>query len=375
MAIPHKIMMIFGTRPGAIKMAPIITAMRSMPDQFDPIVVVTAQHRRLLDQVLNFFAIEPDFDLNTMQPRESLSERTSKMLHHLDNVINAAQPDMILVVGDASTTLAAGLAGFYHKIPIGHVEAGLRTYDKYEPFPEEINRELTDVLSDLYFAPTTLSRDNLLAENHPTDNIFVTGNTSIDALKYTVRSDYHHPTLDKIPANHRILLLTMQRRENLGTPMRRVFHAVRDVVETNPDVELIYPVHPNPDVVAMANDLLGNRDRIHLVDPLDVLDFHNFAARSTLILTDSGGVQEEAPALDKPVLVLRTKTERPEGVTAGTVRLVGTFPEEIQRAAFELLHDNREYKKMAHAPNPFGDGHAATRILQVIQDYFDQAEQ
>lgn len=280
-----------------------------------------------------------------MQPRDSLSERTSKMLHHLDNVINAAQPDMILVVGDASTTLAAGLAAFYHKIPVGHVEAGLRTYDKYAPFPEEMNRHLTDVLSDLYFAPTTLSRDNLIAENHSVDNVFITGNTSIDALKYTVRADYHHPTLDAIPANHRILLMTMQRRENLGTPMKRVFHAIRDVVETNPDVELIYPVHPNPDVMAIADDLLGGRERIHLVEPLDLLDFHNFAARSYLILTDSGGIQEEAPALDKPVLVLRTKTERPEGVTAGTVRLVGTFPEEIQRAAFELLHDSKEYKK------------------------------
>lgn len=374
MSVPRKIMTIFGTRPGAIKMAPIITAMRSMPDQFEPVVVVTAQHRQLLDQVLNFFAIEPDFDLNTMQPRDSLSERTSKMLHHLDNVINAAQPDMILVVGDASTTLAAGLAAFYHKIPVGHVEAGLRTYDKYAPFPEEMNRHLTDVLSDLYFAPTTLSRDNLIAENHSVDNVFITGNTSIDALKYTVRADYHHPTLDAIPANHRILLMTMQRRENLGTPMKRVFHAIRDVVETNPDVELIYPVHPNPDVMAIADDLLGGRERIHLVEPLDLLDFHNFAARSYLILTDSGGIQEEAPALDKPVLVLRTKTERPEGVTAGTVRLVGTFPEEIQRAAFELLHDSKEYKKMAHAPNPFGDGNAATRILKVIKDYFDNEQ-
>lgn len=370
--MPHKIMTIFGTRPGAIKMAPIIKAMRKQPDQFEPTVVVTAQHRKLLDQVLNYFKIDPDFDLNIMQPHQSLTDRMSQLLHHLDNVVNAAQPEMILVIGDAATTLAASLTAYYHKIPIGHVEAGLRTYDKYAPFPEEGTRQMTDVLSDLYFAPTRLSKNNLLAENRPESRIFVTGNTSVDALQDTVQRDYHHPVLDEIDPYHKIILLTMQRRENLGKPLERVFHAVRDIVETNPNVELVYPVHPNPDIEQLAHDLLDNRERIHLVEPLDVLDFHNFAARSYFIMTDSGGVQEEAPSLNKPVLVLRNETERPEGLSAGTIKLVGTYPEKIQQAAFELLNEPREYKKMAHADNPFGDGHAAERILEIVLEYLEK---
>lgn len=369
--MPHKIMTIFGTRPGAIKMAPIIKAMRQRSDEFEPVVVITAQHRKLLDQVMNYFEIESDFDLNIMQPHQSLSERMSLMMHNLDNVLNAAQPELILAVGDAATTLAATLCAYYHKIPIAHVEAGLRTYDKYAPYPEEGTRQMIDAISDIYFAPTKLSRHNLIAENRRPESIYVTGNTSIDTLHYTVQESYHHPVLDEISADHKMILLTMQRRENMGTPMEKVFHAVRDIVETNQDVELVYPVHPNPDVQQMAEELLGDRERIHLVDPLDVLDFQNFEARSYFIMTDSGGVQEEAPALDKPVLVLRDKTERPEGLTAGTIKLVGTSPERIQQAAFELLHDNREYKKMAHADNPFGDGHAATRILDVVKEYLD----
>lgn len=364
-------MLIFGTRPGAIKMAPVVKAMQAQPDRFEPIVVVTAQHRKLMDQVLSIFDIHPDFDLNLMVPHESQAERTSKMLHHLENIVNAAQPEMILTIGDSTTTLVASLCAFYHQIPIGHVEAGLRTHDKYAPFPEEMHRQLADVLSDLYFAPTEQSKQNLLMENKSTDSIFVTGNTSVDALNYTITDDYQHPVLRLIPDNHRVILVTVQRRENMGEPIRRVLHALRDVVETNLDVELVYPVHPNPEVENLAESILGGRDRIHLVEPMDVYDFHNFAARSFLIVTDSGGIQEEAPSMNVPVLLLRDETERPEGIAAGTVKIVGTTIEGIQQGIFQMLHDKKEYRKMAHAKNPFGDGHATERILKVLDEYLD----
>ncbi|WP_442761039.1 non-hydrolyzing UDP-N-acetylglucosamine 2-epimerase [Paucilactobacillus nenjiangensis] len=364
-------MLIFGTRPGAIKMAPVVKAMQAQPDRFEPIVVVTAQHRKLLDQVLSIFDIHPDFDLNLMVPHESQAERTSKMLHHLENIVNAAQPEMILTIGDSTTTLVASLCAFYHQIPIGHVEAGLRTHDKYAPLPKEMHRQLAAVLCPLYFAHTEQNKQNLLMENKSTDSIFVTGNTSVDALNYTITDDYQHPVLRLIPDNHRVILVTVQRRENMGEPIRRVLHALRDVVETNLDVELVYPVHPNPEVENLAESILGGRDRIHLVEPMDVYDFHNFAARSFLIVTDSGGIQEEAPSMNVPVLLLRDETERPEGIAAGTVKIVGTTIEGIQQGIFQMLHDKKEYRKMAHAKNPFGDGHATERILKVLDEYLD----
>ena len=360
-----KVMSIFGTRPEAIKMAPVVKAM-AHDEHFAPITVVTGQHREMLDQVLKIFKIKPDYDLNIMQKDQTLSSITSKVLLGMDKILQEDRPDLILVHGDTTTTFSAGLSAFYHQIPVGHVEAGLRTWNKYSPFPEELNRQMTDVLTDLYFAPTTTSRDNLLRENHPENQIFVTGNTAIDALKDTVSENYHNEILEEISEDHRIILVTMHRRENQGAPMQRVFKAIRQVVDETPDVEVIFPVHLNPKVQQMAEAELGNDPRIKLVAPLDVLDFHNIAARSYLIMTDSGGVQEEAPSLGKPVLVLRDTTERPEGVAAGTLKLVGTDPQAVKKQMNVLLNDPAKYAEMAQAQNPYGDGHAAARILDAI---------
>lgn len=363
-----KVMSIFGTRPEAIKMAPVVKAMQN-DERFEPITVVTGQHREMLDQVLQIFKIVPDHDLNIMQKDQTLSSITSKVLSGMDHILNEQQPDLILVHGDTTTTFSAGLSAFYHQIPVGHVEAGLRTWNKYSPFPEEMNRQMTDVLTDLYFAPTTTSRANLLQEHHPEKQIFVTGNTAIDALHDTVQKDYQNAVLDEIGSDKRIILVTMHRRENQGAPMQRVFKAIRQVVDETPDVEVIFPVHLNPIVQQMAEAELGNDSRIKLIDPLDVLDFHNIAARSYLIMTDSGGVQEEAPSLGKPVLVLRDTTERPEGVDAGTLKLVGTDPVEVKKQMITLLNDATAYEKMAHAKNPYGDGTASIQILNAIANW------
>ncbi|WP_267666657.1 non-hydrolyzing UDP-N-acetylglucosamine 2-epimerase [Levilactobacillus brevis] len=368
---PIKVMTVFGTRPEAIKMAPIILAMQQRPNEFTPITVVTAQHREMLDQVLNIFHIQPDYDLNIMRPKQTLSGITTRVLTQLDEVLDDAQPDIVLVHGDTTTTFAASVSAFYHQTKLGHVEAGLRTWNKYSPYPEEMNRQLTDILSDLYFAPTTLSRDNLLKQAHPANQIYVTGNTAIDALKQTVSEQYHHHVLDQVQAAHRLILLTMHRRENQGAPMHAVFKAVRQVVEAHDDVEVIYPVHLSPAVQAVAHEELDGMARIHLIDPLDLVDFHNLAARSYFIMTDSGGVQEEAPSLNKPVLVLRDTTERPEGVTNGTLKLVGTDPLRVTTAMESLLTDENAYQRMAQAKNPYGDGRASERILAAIQATFD----
>ncbi|MFD1393167.1 non-hydrolyzing UDP-N-acetylglucosamine 2-epimerase [Lacticaseibacillus jixianensis] len=359
-------MTVFGTRPEAIKMAPVVKALKSQTEEFEEVTVVTAQHRQMLDQVLNIFHITPDYDLNVMKQRQTLDELTSNVVLHLGNIMDQEKPDIVLVHGDTTTTFAASLSAFYHQTMIGHVEAGLRTWNKYSPFPEEMNRQMTDVLSDLYFAPTSKSEDNLLMEHHPRENIFVTGNTAIDALKETVHDNYHHAVMDLIDKNRRVILVTMHRRENQGEPMRRVFRVMREIVEEYTDVEIIYPVHLNPVVQEIAKDILGNHPRIHLIDPVDVVDFHNLAARSYFIMTDSGGVQEEAPSLGKPVLVLRDTTERPEGVAAGTLKLVGTNPEAVKEWMNKLLSDKSTYDEMANAKNPYGDGNASRRILQAI---------
>ena len=369
-----KIMLLFGTRAEAMKLAPIIEQMKQDPATWQPSIVVAAQERRsLLQQTMQFLNLKSDFDLDTSEiSHVNAAEKLSQLLHNFNNVINASQPDMMLVVGDAATSLAASLVSFYHRLPLGHVEAGLRTYDKFSPFPDEMHRRLTDDLADLYFAPTTGARDNLLSEHHPAEQIYVTGNTSIDAVRERLTDDFHNDVLDQIPADHRLIILTMQRPESIGAPMERVFHTMKDVVETNDDVEVIYPVYPDSEVISMADEVLGKQDRIHLVEPLNHSDFLNLAARSDFLITDSGSIQEEAPALHKPVLLLREKTERQEAVEEGSVKIVGTNPTSIQQAVFELLHQPKVYRKMAEAPNPFGDGHASEKILQIIQDYLTQ---
>ena len=367
-----KVMTVFGTRPEAIKMAPLVLELKKRHTEFEAVTVVTAQHRQMLDQVLEIFKIKPDYDLDVMKQRQTLSEITSNVLMNLDHVIATEKPDIVLVHGDTTTTFAASISAFYNQTAIGHVEAGLRTWDKYSPFPEEMNRQLTDVLSDIYFAPTSQSKANLLQENHPAKAVFITGNTAIDALKQTVQSDYNHDILNVVDEDKRMILVTMHRRENQGEPMKRVFKVMRQVVESYQDVEIIYPVHLNPVVQEAAQSILGNHPRIHLIDPLDVVDFHNLAARSYFIMSDSGGVQEEAPSLGKPVLVLRDTTERPEGVTAGTLKLVGTQPEAVHDAMVELLDDQAVYDAMAQAKNPYGDGFASKRILDAITYHFGQ---
>lgn len=361
-----KVMTVFGTRPEAIKMAPVVLSLKNRSDEFEEVTVVTGQHREMLDQVLSIFHIEPSYDLNIMKSRQTLADITSNVILKLGQIIAKEKPDIVLVHGDTTTTFAASISAFYQQTKLGHVEAGLRTWNKYSPYPEEMNRQLTEVLSDLYFAPTNQSQANLLKENHPESQIFVTGNTAIDALDQTVRDDYHHEVLDMIDPNKKMILVTMHRRENQGDPMRRVFKVMREVVESHPDIEIIYPVHLNPVVQEAADAILGHHKRIHLIDPLNVVDFHNLAARSYFIMTDSGGVQEEAPSLGKPVLVLRDTTERPEGVEAGTLKLVGTDPNTVKTAMLQLLDDPTEYRRMAEAKNPYGDGHASRRILDAI---------
>lgn len=369
-----KVMTVFGTRPEAIKMAPLVLALQT-DERFEAVTTVTAQHREMLDQVLEIFKIVPDYDLNIMHKEQTLTEITANVLTKLDQVIKTVKPDIILVHGDTTTTFAASVAAFYNQVAIGHVEAGLRTWNKYSPFPEEMNRQMTDDLADLYFAPTEESKANLLKENQAAAKIFVTGNTAIDALKQTVSSDYQHELLAKLDPGHKLILVTMHRRENQGQPMARVFRTLLEVVEQRPEVEVIYPVHLSPKVQKLAHEILGNHERIHLIAPLDVVDFHNLAAKSYFIMTDSGGVQEEAPSLGKPVLVLRDTTERPEGVSAGTLKLVGTEPAKVKAAMLELLDDPNVYQQMAQAQNPYGDGQASQRILAAIAYHFGLSEQ
>ena len=369
-----KVMTVFGTRPEAIKMAPLVLALQA-DERFEAVTTVTAQHREMLDQVLEIFKIVPDYDLNIMHKEQTLTEITANVLTKLDQVIKAVKPDIILVHGDTTTTFAASVAAFYNQVAIGHVEAGLRTWNKYSPFPEEMNRQMTDDLADLYFAPTEESKANLLKENQAAAKIFVTGNTAIDALKQTVSSDYQHELLAKLDPGHKLILVTMHRRENQGQPMARVFRTLLEVVEQRPEVEVIYPVHLSPKVQKLAHEILGKHERIHLIAPLDVVDFHNLAAKSYFIMTDSGGVQEEAPSLGKPVLVLRDTTERPEGVSAGTLKLVGTEPAKVKAAMLELLDDPNVYQQMAQSQNPYGDGQASQRILAAIAYHFGLSEQ
>ncbi|MDK2821272.1 MAG: hypothetical protein PWP31_1237 [Clostridia bacterium] len=368
-----KILTVFGTRPEAIKMAPVVKELRRYPEEFNCQVAVTAQHREMLDQVLKLFKIEPDYDLNIMQPGQKLEDITTRALNGLSEVFRLSKPDMVLVHGDTTTTFVAALAAFYQQIPIGHVEAGLRTGDRYAPFPEEINRRLAGVLADLHFAPTNTARSNLLKEAIPEKNIYVTGNTVIDALKATVKDDYNFkiPELKGVDfAKQRIILVTAHRRENWGEPLEEIFTALRDLVEIYPDVSVVFPVHYNPKIRQLAADILGKMDRVFLIDPLDYQPFVNLMARSYIVMTDSGGLQEEAPSLGKPVLVLREVTERPEAVRAGTVRLVGTNYKNIQKSVKELLEDKPIYDSMAHAVNPYGDGNASRRIREAISHYF-----
>ncbi|WP_339201144.1 UDP-N-acetylglucosamine 2-epimerase (non-hydrolyzing) [Peribacillus sp. FSL P2-0133] len=369
---PIKVMTIFGTRPEAVKMAPLVLEFQKHPEYFKPIVAVTAQHRQMLDQVLELFSIQPDYDLDIMKERQTLADITTRALNGLDSVMKEAKPDIVLVHGDTTTTFVASLAAFYNQIVIGHVEAGLRTWNKYSPYPEEMNRQLTGTMADLHFAPTSKAEENLLNENKK-DNIFVTGNTATDALKTTVRSTYSHPVLNGL-GEDRLILLTAHRRENLGEPMRNIFRAVKKIIAEHDDVQVVYPVHLNPLVQELANEILGDDPRVHLIEPLDVLDFHNFASRAYLILTDSGGIQEEAPSLGVPVLVLRDTTERPEGIAAGTLRLAGTDEQNIYNLAHELLTDQDVHEKMSKASNPYGDGNASVRIAEAIRYYFKQAD-
>lgn len=366
-----KVMTVFGTRPEAIKMAPLVLRLKK-DDRFEEITVVSAQHREMLDQVLDIFKIKPDYDFNIMHKNQTLEDITSKVILDMAKVIKKEQPDIVLVHGDTTTSFAAGLATFYEQTKLGHVESGLRTWNKYSPFPEEMNRQMTDDLTDLYFAPTKLSKQNLIKENHPADNIYVTGNTAIDALEQTVKEEYHHDVLDEINPDSKIVLVTMHRRENQGEPMRRVFKVMKQVVDSHKDVEIIYPVHLSPRVQKVAKEVLSDDPRIHLIKPLDVVDFHNLAKKSYFIMTDSGGVQEEAPSLGKPVLVLRDTTERPEGVAAGTLKLVGTEVDKVRAEMIRLLEDEKAYTEMANAKNPYGDGKAADRIMDAIAYYFDK---
>lgn len=359
-----KIMTIFGTRPEAIKMAPLVKAIEEDP-RFESIVTVTAQHRQMLDQVMNIFDLSADYDLNIMKDGQTLAGITSRVIKELDQIFEEAKPDIVLVHGDTTTTFSASIASFYHQIKIGHVEAGLRTWNKYSPFPEEMNRQLTDVLADIYFAPTEMSKKNLLNEKRNVSDIYVTGNTAIDAMKYTISDQYSHSLLTNI-GDKKIILVTMHRRENLGNPMRNVFKAINRIVERFDDVHVVFPMHKNPIVRKTVKETLIDCDQIHLIEPLDVVDFQNFANHSYMIMSDSGGVQEEAPSLGKPVLVLRDTTERPEGIEAGTLRLVGTSEDKVFVSAKELLEDNDIYDQMSKASNPYGDGFASQRILDAI---------
>ncbi len=359
-----KILAIFGTRPEAIKMCPVVTELRKHPD-LDVKVCVTGQHRQMLDQVLDVFRVKPDHDLTVMQDRQTLFDITTEIMNRIRAVLDAEKPDLVLVHGDTTTTFVSALACYYLQIPVGHVEAGLRTYDIFAPYPEEFNRRAVSILARFNFAPTNTARDHLLAEGCDPARVFVTGNTVIDALKTTIREGYSHPDLDWA-AGSRLILMTAHRRENLGEPLHRMFRAVRRIVETHPDTKVIYPVHLNPVVRETATEELSGCGRIRLIQPLDVLDFHNFMAKACLVLTDSGGIQEEAPALGKPVLVMRDTTERPEGIEAGTLKLVGTDENTIFNECHTLLTDRMVYERMSRAVNPYGDGHASERIARIL---------
>ena len=360
-----KIMLVFGTRPEAIKMCPLVNELKARPAQFQTVVTVTGQHREMLDQVLRVFNVTPDHDLAIMKPGQTLFDVTCDVLLKLKAVLEEERPDVVLVHGDTTTSFAAALACFYLQIPVGHVEAGLRTHDIHSPWPEEFNRQAVDIITEYYFAPTEASRQNLLDEGKSAEKVWVTGNTGIDALRTTVREGYSNPELDWARGS-RLILITAHRRENLGEPMHRMFRAIRRVMEEHPDTKAVYPIHMNPKVREAAHAELDGFDRLRIIDPLEVLDFHNFLAASHLILTDSGGIQEEAPSLGKPVLVMRDNTERPEGVAAGTLKLVGTEEDVIYREFSRLLSDEDEYAAMSRASNPYGDGHASGRIADVL---------
>ena len=363
-----KVMLVFGTRPEAIKMCPLVNELKKR-EELQTIVCVTGQHRQMLDMVLEAFDVTPDYDLSIMKDKQTLFDVTTNILNRIKEVLEKEKPDVVLVHGDTSTTFVTALACFYLQIPVGHVEAGLRTYNIYSPYPEEFNRQAVSIISKFNFAPTELSKQNLLKEGKNPDSIYVTGNTAIDALKTTVRENYTHPELEWANGS-RLIMITAHRRENLGEPMRHMFKAIRRVMDEHPDVKAIYPIHMNPVVREIANEYLGDDDRIHIIEPLDVLDFHNFLSRSYLILTDSGGIQEEAPSLGKPVLVLRDTTERPEGIKAGTLKLTGTDEEVIYNETKKLLSDKEAYNAMSHASNPYGDGHASERIADAIIEKF-----
>ncbi|MCE5091070.1 UDP-N-acetylglucosamine 2-epimerase (non-hydrolyzing) [Staphylococcus devriesei] len=363
----RKIMTVFGTRPEAIKMAPLVKALEN-DSVLEPMIVVTAQHREMLDSVLQTFDIKPHYDLDVMKKGQTLSEITSRAMNQLELIIKEEQPDMVLVHGDTTTTFSGALAAFYNQVSVGHVEAGLRTRDKYAPFPEEINRQMVSNIADLHFAPTARAAMNLINEQKPQDSIIVTGNTAIDTLNLTIKDDYNSKVLDE-HNNKRILLLTVHRRENIGQPMINVFQAIRKLVDDYEDVVVVYPIHLNPKVRELSKEFLGEHSRIKLIEPLDVVDFHNFASKAYLILTDSGGVQEEAPSLNKPVLVLRDVTERPEGVEAGTLKVIGTNIDSVYSETKKLLDDTSIYQTMAMTQNPYGDGEASTRICDSIKYY------
>ena len=360
-----KVMLVFGTRPEAIKMCPLVNELKTRK-RIETIVCVTGQHRQMLDQVLEAFQVEPDYDLSIMKDRQTLFDVTTNILNRIKAVLEEVQPDVVLVHGDTSTTFVTALACFYLQIPVGHVEAGLRTYNIYSPYPEEFNRQAVSIISAYNFAPTELSKENLLREGKNPDTIYVTGNTAIDALKTTVREDYTHPDLEWAKGS-RLIMITAHRRENLGEPMKHMFRAIRRVCDEHPDIKAIYPIHMNPVVREIADSILGDDERIRIIEPLDVLDFHNFLSRSYLILTDSGGIQEEAPSLGKPVLVMRDTTERPEGIKAGTLKLVGTDEEVIYQNFKQLLEDEEAYRAMSAASNPYGDGFACKRIADILE--------
>lgn len=359
-----KVMLVFGTRPEAIKMCPLVNELKSR-ENIQTLVCVTGQHRQMLDQVLEAFHVIPDYDLAIMKDKQTLFDVTVNILERIKTVLEEAKPDVVLVHGDTSTTFVTALACFYLQIPVGHVEAGLRTYNISSPYPEEFNRQAVGIISRYNFAPTDMAKENLLREGKPASSIYVTGNTVIDALKTTVRTEYTHPELEWAK-DSRLILITAHRRENLGEPMKNMFRAIRRVMDAHPDVKAIYPIHMNPVVRQTADEILGNDERIHIIEPLDVLDFHNFQSRSHLILTDSGGIQEEAPSLGVPVLVMRDTTERPEGIAAGTLKLVGTEEETIYREFTRLLDDQNAYNAMSRAVNPYGDGLACKRIADIL---------
>lgn len=363
-----KVMTVFGTRPEAIKMAPLVKELK-MRKEIEMIVCVTAQHREMLDQVLEAFDIKPDYDLNIMKQGQTLGEVTTRALKGLEEVIKETKPDIVLVHGDTTTTFAGALAAFYNGVSIGHVEAGLRTWDKYSPYPEEMNRQMVGCLADMHFSPTSLSAENLLNEGKKKENIYITGNTAIDAMQTTIKEDYYHEVFDWI-GDSRMILLTAHRRENLGEPMYHIFKAVKRIVDEFEDIKVVYPIHMNPKVREVANEVLKDCDRVKLIEPLEVVDFHNFINKSYIILTDSGGIQEEAPSLGKPVLVLRDTTERPEGIEAGTLKLVGTNEEVIYQETKTLLTDKKVYEQMSKASNPYGDGKASARIADKIIERF-----